>query len=244
MREDMAKVLIERPRYGYYLPNYDVLRDRRRGRTPELEVLERLPLRAGMKPRGQAWVKELSDNLRPLEGYLRSQVGRPWAKVYSELRARLNPRSAVQFHVVEHLFQMVERDVRIEGRAALMNPTDHPVSPGWFFVHPKTGLLSTPRGPVRARRPGRAFSGPPVPRVERGKGGCLLFVGGQWYEVRLAAIPADPEAQRALWDVVFRQWVVSVCDSERQRHYGNEKLYAVSKRQIGRRELVAAGLRR
>jgi hypothetical protein len=163
MREDMAKVLIERPRYGYYLPNYDVLRDRRRGRTPELVVLERLPLRAGMKPRGQAWIKELSDNLRPLEGYLRSQVGRPWAKVYSELRARLNPRSAVQFHVVEHLFQMVERDVRLEGRAALMNPTDHPVSEDRAVVHaawaregatPGAGLLRPARAARRAGQGG------------------------------------------------------------------------------------------
>jgi hypothetical protein len=52
--------------------------------------------------------KGFSDHLGPLERYLRSQVGRPWNKVYSEIAAHIRPSNALQQHILSHLFGYVE----------------------------------------------------------------------------------------------------------------------------------------
>ena len=66
MREDMAKVTVERPRRG---GGWE--RPGRSARSPD-----DLPRRLKMRP-GNARTKWLNGNLRPLERYLISQAGRP-----------------------------------------------------------------------------------------------------------------------------------------------------------------------
>ena len=84
MREDMAKVIVERPRRGG---------DRsRRGRIGNFELL---PAKEGMRRR---WTdhKDLNENLAPLRRFLMSCVGRRWDAVYAELNEHLAVRNAVQ----------------------------------------------------------------------------------------------------------------------------------------------------
>ena len=94
MRDDMAKVIVERPR----IPAFNC----RKGRP---QALEDLPAREGMRRphalRGDR--KELNENLTPLRRYLERQVGRPWDKVYSEIAAHLRVDNTVQQHVRDHL---------------------------------------------------------------------------------------------------------------------------------------------
>ena len=80
MRDDMARVIVERPRVRPH--------NNRKGRR---WALEDLPSHEGMRRaaalRGDR--KELNENLAPLRRYLEGQVGRPWDKVYAEIAARL-----------------------------------------------------------------------------------------------------------------------------------------------------------
>jgi hypothetical protein len=54
--------------------------------------------------RGGKWFGE---NLRPLERWLRSNVGRPWDAVYSEICEVLPADSVVKKHVRDHLGDFV-----------------------------------------------------------------------------------------------------------------------------------------
>jgi hypothetical protein len=57
--------------------------------------------------RGKVY-KGFADKLGPPQRWLRSQVGRPWDKVRSEMVARFNPRSLAGQHIIfDHLLQSV-----------------------------------------------------------------------------------------------------------------------------------------
>ena len=97
--------------------------------------------------------KEFGENLEPLMRYLQKQVGRPWDKVYSEIRAVCEPTGTVNAHIYQHLWHFVIKDVFIgpDGKpwqkAGAKYGSESPLtaSPGssWgaLYVHPVTGLL-------------------------------------------------------------------------------------------------------
>jgi len=149
MRGDMAKVLVERPRKGGA--------HARKGRRPR--DLEALPGFLGM---GRAahqsgdW-KMLDDHLAPLRRFLERQVNRPWSKVYSEIRARIDPRNAVQAHLLAHLDQFIALHVRrapatdraptglfAGSSGALFSPL-HALAPGDLYVDPADGIIKRAR---------------------------------------------------------------------------------------------------
>ena len=106
MRSDMSKVVIERPRYGHKDPSKKT--GKRIHRYDPGDEYEDLPQREpASKGRG---TKEFTDFLNPLERFLRSNVGRPWDKVYSELCAHLDRRKTTGRHVFQHLEDFVEVD--------------------------------------------------------------------------------------------------------------------------------------
>ncbi len=182
MREDMARLIVERPRIKPF--------SNRKGRSQKLEDL---PTHEGMR-RGCAWRgdrKELNENLAPLRRYLESQVGRPWDKVYSEIAAHLRADSAVQQHVRDHL-----RDfVAITPRRNLHNWRATYRGGLWWqklYVDPVTGLLCrTDRLPEEKarRRAQRNRLSPPVDRIALTDDCELRLIDGLWYEVRLASLP-------------------------------------------------------
>jgi hypothetical protein len=108
MRPDMFKVIVERERGGP-IRNYHHARNKKKFASKDLE--EALTYE-GMQRRHKYFYnrhgKELNENLSPLKGFLRSRVGKPWNKVYSELNEFVNPRSAVQKHIREHVDSYVE----------------------------------------------------------------------------------------------------------------------------------------
>jgi len=128
MRPDMFKVILERPRRGR--PND---RAARRGRD-DLDGPQKLAIRAFYD---RDWHgKETSDHLSPLRRYLRSQVGRPWNKVYSEICACIDRRSAVQRHMLEHIDDYIATKV-VAHRKLSQD----------LYVDPRTGLIR--RNPAR-----------------------------------------------------------------------------------------------
>lgn len=84
--------------------------------------------------------KHLNENLAPLRRYLESQVGRPWDKVYSEIRGGI-PNNTVGLHVLQHVEQFVAVDAFLEDGVVCdrdywgIRPVDG------MYVHPVTKLL-------------------------------------------------------------------------------------------------------
>ena len=103
MRADMPKVLVERPRLGARF-RFGSRRCKYDAKTRCREGEEAPPKSMPMRFAGS---RGLNENLEPLRRFLMKQRGRPWDEVYSEIRARLAPRSAVDMHVMQHLWAFV-----------------------------------------------------------------------------------------------------------------------------------------
>ena len=100
MRSDMSKVIVERPRWGSWLRSTKfAARVSPQGDVEDLDVAP---------PSREPDRKSLNENLAPLKRYLDKQVGRPWNKVYSEIRANLDTRKATQLHILQHLRDYVQ----------------------------------------------------------------------------------------------------------------------------------------
>ena len=129
MRDDMARVIVERPR----IPDHHA----RKGRSIPFD---QLPGQEGMRrPYGRYWGgKQLNENLAPLRRYLARQVGRPWDKIYSEIARHLRVDSVVQQHVRDHLHDFVAIKPR-----RLNSGQDRNNGLWWqpFYVDPSSGLL-------------------------------------------------------------------------------------------------------
>jgi hypothetical protein len=138
MRADMAKVIVERPRSGSRLPS--VKTARRIWPRQDLEDFDSGPSRRSASMGSPGNSKWLNEHLGPLRRFLRSNVGRPWDKVYSEISAALGQRNALVEHVFFHLEGYVCENVEIRDGVAYHADV-------WrgakctFYVHPRTGIL-------------------------------------------------------------------------------------------------------
>jgi hypothetical protein len=187
MREDMSRVIVERPRLGGG-----------RTRKGRARALEDLPKQEGMRRahlRSGDW-KTLNENLAPLRRYLERQAGRPWNKVYSEIAQHLCVDSAVQQHVRDHLSDFVAvKPRRLSGRWYLAGSGRGDRL--WYqrlYVDPKDGLLKrTDRLPeAKAERRARRHAPQPPERIPLTVDRELRRIDGLWYEVTLAPLP-EPE---------------------------------------------------
>lgn len=140
MREDMFKVIVERPRRGW--------RTRKLSRGKLNRAGDTLPKKQGLKRQREengTRTKWLNENLAPLKRYLGQQVGRPWDKVRAEIGAHLDPGHTVKQHVLEHLDDFVLRpSIGRDGEWVwpyLWTWGDGQPAPGKLYVHPVDGLL-------------------------------------------------------------------------------------------------------
>lgn len=136
MRKDMFKVIVERPRRGGKWG-----KDGREANTP----LEDLPKRQGMKKKHQDR-KSLNENLKPLERFFKSQVGRPWDKIFSEVCENIDSNSTVQNHVRQHIPHIVKENVlvkdgRVYYRGYFWRGSYSELWSGDLYVDPRTGIL-------------------------------------------------------------------------------------------------------
>lgn len=189
MREDMSRVIVERPRLGG---------DRsRKGRSV---AFDDLPKQEGIRRRHvlSGEYKMLNENLSPLRRYLARQVGRPWNKIYSEIARHLRPDNTVQQHVRDHLTDFVAINPRRQsGRLFGLDGSKERFDRPWFepfYVDPKDGLLKrTDRLPeARVRRHARRAPPAPPDRIALGPDRELRCLDGLWFGVMLAPLP-EPE---------------------------------------------------
>lgn len=232
MRADLHEVLIERPRGG-----------------------QRRKTARGNKPRAADWIDEDSygdsyaprrirtkwfdDLLSPLRRWLRSQVDRPWNKVWSELAQGIDARSMSGRHLLDHVRDLVTIDAEYDAtrRAVVEKPhvrcrrrEDTPPVEG-LYVDPRTGILRwrkpSPRRVARLwadAEPLFDAAGQPVELRRIAPSQFHLKCGGIWFDVDIA----------------------SLTTSERKSPHdiGNRlhRFRITRKRQLNSRELLAAGL--
>lgn len=249
MRKDLFKVIVERPRSGGFTD----------GSSRRFRNDEERGGKIGMK-RGYGNNKKwLNENLAPLERWLRSNIGRPWNKVYSEISANLDRRHTVQDHIFLHIGDFVERELTLIGGKLFqseswngrMIPLKEIRQP--MYVDPRTGILRVNSGRLTRRQryvAERAREKAELDARRRDIGDMLQLhkIDGCWYEIELEIIPY-PVPQVAVkgtlqtfyprvWDHVRKAYVGRVPNNCGDRTlYGKCWLYAKRKRQLSAAEL-------
>ena len=161
MRDDMKKVLVTRPRHGSTMKNQQVSNLRREKITQDYDG----PTRTSMKPNAARYTdrKQLNENLNPLLRYLEKNCGRPWDRIYSEIRNKNPLGSAVTEHIYEHLFFFVELNPVMKGKIPYEKNGNYRIYKGsWpgFYVN-KAGILMQPK-----QNPPK-YKAPKNPRIKK-----------------------------------------------------------------------------
>ena len=226
MRPDMHKVVVERPRRGSRQKNRKW--GQRLAVVPESDYEDQPKfVSSGRKRQYGNAGKWLSDLLGPLEGFLRNNVGRPWNKVYSELRQGLDARKVTGQHIFDHLETMVETNCWIG--------VDRNVySYGWryrvngFYVHPKSGLLCFQQRQSARQREKERLLRQTIDEVKLGRCHSYRLIDDLWYWVAYEYVDVERGAMRSCWDAVDRRDV--------KLTPGNWRI-AVTKRQCNHEEV-------
>jgi hypothetical protein len=234
MREDVFKVIVERPRRGMRLRH---LRGRLAGEDD-------LPVKIGvgrLTAIARARTKSLNENLAPLERYIAKQAGRPWNKVFSEISEHLDMDNTVMAHVRLHLDDFIAIKVAVGRNGewfATRRTFGFAQSMPWhqrYYVDPNDGIvkvsaklwrklgLRDPRDRRKRAKPDDADIRPLDDSRE------LHRLDGIWFEMSFSrATDGAPDA--TAYDLLKRATVPA------------SKRHAVAKRQLSRRELAEAGL--
>jgi hypothetical protein len=189
MRPDMHHLLVERGHAGtgYTRHQPKGWAARCRFRNDEDDQRESF-----IEPR--RW-PQFSENLAPLRRYLEAQVGRPWDKVYAEIRAHVNADTAVQYHILQHLYDRLMINVWEDGEGRLwyrswFGRTER-LDAAWrrpvLYVCPRSGLIRRTRQRTRQAAP----VGRPDHLPATGDDHEYRELGGQWYEVRWTTTTQD-----------------------------------------------------
>lgn len=144
MKDDLAKLLCERPRKGAGTSSYRSIRKRAKRDFDMNPPSGMRKVHTAYRVGGER--KELNEFLNPLYRYLNKQAGRKWNDVYSEIRAVINTNSAVQMHIMQHLWWVVHKDV------VMINGVPHHPTYGWalertrgsyreMYIDPRNGIL-------------------------------------------------------------------------------------------------------
>ncbi len=169
--------------------------------------------------------KFFSEHLGPLRKYLRSQVGRPWNTVHSDMCRHIRADSVVQNHILTHVWQEVALHVVItDGIPCFAEPprTGRALDPGHLYVCPKSGLL-------KIAKPRRR---PQIRRLMLAEDLQYHLVDGTWHEVRLRKLPSDFDD---CWDALLKRRIGTMHRAELWKAYG-QAAYALSARPLTKRE--------
>lgn len=240
MREDFAKLLVERERFGSGNKNNVVRKNRRLLRTSrkDPESLENLSSKDSMQRFNWSSgnLKSFNENLNPLKRFLHGQIGRPWDKVYEELRKHIDPRSTIQNHILEHLWDYVKRDVILDEKdvpfcLSYWNGYQPLYSdgPGYgLYVHPVSGLLCS-----APRRPKYQKDGPDPNKFKANDGTECYREDGIWYRIVLISNGFS----RAMETVVSRDQEGGIVHCQRPILDAWEESFRKEKRQLSTADL-------
>jgi hypothetical protein len=218
MREDMDKVIVERPRIGSRLPS------RKKGYRKYVQNtgIDNLPSREPMLGRWRGRQRFLNEHLGPMRRFLRSRVGRPWNKVHQELCEHVSFDNAVQKHVLAHVFDYVQLHVEIQGRQIISTKDwqrGTVLRPYAMYVCPNSGLLKAVRRKHQTHSPQRVHVGKLTQYQQR---------DDTWWELKLRECPDEPGE---LWDVWLERPLLQLKAADLREAFGG-KLTAISKRPL------------
>lgn len=245
----MAKVIVERPRHNSRALNLDEKSQARRWQRFG-DRAETLPRRSSPARMRRDLYKSLNENLAPLRRFLNSRCGQHWSKVYSEIRSGINPASAVQMHILQHLEHYVQLHVKAWPDGQFTDSRGQSVYEEWL-VNPKTGCLQRNNDEDylhRFERWRQRINEPAVANVRIIDGRSFREIDDIWYEIGYRkpsfAKPQDAlnyksEDPAGVYDVLLRRVpTIGQLISE----YGT-CIYAASKRQLNSDEIRRLGLR-
>lgn len=195
MRDDFAQLLIDTYRVG----GRHTYR-KFRAQAKNARDIDDLPKKQKINPYVWHWEshKEFGDNLSCLNRYLHKQVGRPWDKVMSEIRAALKRgkgSSVAKRHVLQHIDGYVSKNPLFDGKVPR---TNYGTEDDGFYVDQK-GFLRHRKRVYTARYRGvssEAFDLDPYRGYEKHD--------GKWFYVEYEKVPKAPiftEARKPFSDV-------------------------------------------
>ena len=243
MRADMAKVLVERPRTGRAMAKY-----KRKGTVREALWSEREDAQtthASMRSKKYRWwYKDLNENLAPFWRFIDGCVGRPWAKVYAEICEHVDRSSAVQAHILQHVWDRIERNPIYRDGKVYSLPRFigelREIDRRSYYID-RLGILR--RGVAMSYRQQQALRKDSPRYVVLSPGRVAKQdESGNWYEVAVAEKPRDV--------IVRDAWLNRELVGESEYgwdpvvEYGGKLLYAVSKRAMNSREISRLPMRR
>ncbi|HEY9436050.1 MAG TPA: hypothetical protein VI260_31710 [Blastocatellia bacterium] len=240
MREDMSKVVIERPRWGHGLPSRKTrLRIRRYDPDKEYDDLPSRVSGSRSKYIRSREIKDFSDLIGPLRRFLRKNVGRPWNLVYSEMKEILDDRTVTGRHVFEHVEWEVETHALIGDDGELYKlEYGRRYQPIYeFYVDPRTGLLcwSDNESSERRLRKLRKLErdAPEVNRVLLSINTCYAKLNGIWYFIEFKNYKNEDDRDQA------NQPLRSILIPE----ISSASLLLLRKKQLSHKELKTAKLK-
>jgi hypothetical protein len=222
MREDMLKVLIERPRYSP-LGKYKKGPKGRNAAFRRLEKVDLLPKKENLRKRWNEWQqKQFTDLFGPLLRFLAGKVGKAWNDIYSEIK-----KENVDSHFLRHIDDFVFQGPWIR------------YEPLWFYVD-EEGILRK----AEKKKKERAEEKKEIIWInEKEKRMVWVDEKGIWFEITLA--PGYVGA----WDVLQRKKIGSKIkwDYLKKKYYEDGincfnygilgDWYCFSKRALGKREI-------
>lgn len=227
----LSEIVIERPRGGMRISLKKL-----GGSKKQLNKLTQEATEDGLlspyliKPRHKS--KYLSDHLGPLRRFLRSKVGQPWNDTYSELCQRLDSGTMAGQHVLDHVWDYVERHVELIDGVPYSKPHRRFYSrldvchTDKFYVHPETGILCAAERLSRRQKPSR--SRPNVVVLDDYHQYHQL--NEIWYLISFAEFPPAPT-----------ELVTDVLRGQISRSYAalirGQQVYAARKQQCNKQEI-------
>lgn len=242
MREDMGKVLVERPRLRPWKYKPGPGKGYRKRVDRCLDAGYPTPAREGMKVRYGHRTKHFNEHLGPLRRFLDSNVGRPWDKVYAEICKHVDRGNVVQKHILTHLFDYVVVHTVLIGGVPCRGdggwrrygtPLRASHSRHQWYVCPKSGLLR------RSRYVPHQYDKPPVPpRVVRlnNRQACVCR-DGRWELISVDLVARAPDGVPA-YDEILRRHIDEPRKCEEVVEYHHRNKYAVTRRTLSRKELL------
>ncbi|MGK7925885.1 MAG: hypothetical protein AB4290_11665, partial [Spirulina sp.] len=176
-----------------------------------------------------------TDHLSPLYRWLRSQVGQPWDRVYSELCYRLDTSTLSGQHILSHVWDFVERDVTIIDeipyqKIAYFGRRSRLDEGYWgmrenLYIHPNTGMLCIAKKPPRKKAKKRDDV------VECDRDRQYRKIDGIWYLVSFQSLPVRHKP----FDILLKR---KISDRQALKEY-EKKVYAFHKRHCTKKEIKA-----
>ena len=259
MRNDMGKLMVQTLRHGAG-ETYHYHREK--SAIDEEEVGKRVSMRSPYKE-GR---KEFGENFTPIIRFLKSNTGRPWNKVNSEIVRDLRGSGVVMNHARGHIKLFVELHAFLVNKKphtlAMFSNEPRPLRPGELWVDPK-GILRMVPETSRKRKQPDVFQAV----VSLSDKEVAVFWDGIWYKSTTAVTPWYVPGITAVKDayvgmiylhlqspgrfsrVPYGSWKEQLVSGHSYKPLyddawlGTELRYAISRQQLSKKELRRLGLK-